>query len=628
MIMSPRNKKKGFKNDWRMRFVFLGFLLSFLSLIFRLFQIQILDHKKYRARAEGQYLDQSDIPAKRGNIYSADGYLLAGARSNYLLFAEPKKIEDPEKTASDLAKLLSDIRFGDGYEAGSDLDSDIEEENSKTKFPTKKETYEKYFNDFKNSISKDLFWVPVIRDITPEEKKLIEDSKIPNLGFEEYPARYYPEGSLASHVLGFVASDEKGEKIGYFGIEGKLNEELKGKSGRIIEDTDAVGNPILMGKYKEIPPVQGRDVILTINRSVQYIVEKKLKEDVEKYGAISGTVIIMNPFTGDIIAMANYPTYDPADFNEKEEVDPNTGRKNLVRKNSAIADTYEPGSVMKPMTVSAAIDLGIVNPLTTFVDSGPVKYSDYVIDNWDGGHHGVQTVTELLQKSNNIGAAWVGHQVGAEKLYEYFYDFGIGSKTGVDLEGEDTGILRNSKDWTDIDTANISFGQGMSATTLQVLNAFNVIANGGNLVQPKIISKIIDEKGEHEIPTKIVKRVISKKTADTMVDLLEKAAEGGEAKYFTLKDYRISGKTGTAQIPEGGGYSPNKTNATFVGFLTSNKTLSMIVKFDQPKTSVYAAETSAPTWMSLISELVKFYGIPPDFIIEEKEPMPVQVEIE
>jgi cell division protein FtsI/penicillin-binding protein 2 len=626
--MSPRNKKKGFKNDWRMRFVFLGFLLSFLSLIFRLFQIQILDHKKYRARAEGQYLDQSDIPAKRGNIYSADGYLLAGARSNYLLFAEPKKIEDPEKTASDLAKLLSDIRFGDGYEAGSDLDSDIEEENSKTKFPTKKETYEKYFNDFKNSISKDLFWVPVIRDITPEEKKLIEDSKIPNLGFEEYPARYYPEGSLASHVLGFVASDEKGEKIGYFGIEGKLNEELKGKSGRIIEDTDAVGNPILMGKYKEIPPVQGRDVILTINRSVQYIVEKKLKEDVEKYGAISGTVIIMNPFTGDIIAMANYPTYDPADFNEKEEVDPNTGRKNLVRKNSAIADTYEPGSVMKPMTVSAAIDLGIVNPLTTFVDSGPVKYSDYVIDNWDGGHHGVQTVTELLQKSNNIGAAWVGHQVGAEKLYEYFYDFGIGSKTGVDLEGEDTGILRNSKDWTDIDTANISFGQGMSATTLQVLNAFNVIANGGNLVQPKIISKIIDEKGEHEIPTKIVKRVISKKTADTMVDLLEKAAEGGEAKYFTLKDYRISGKTGTAQIPEGGGYSPNKTNATFVGFLTSNKTLSMIVKFDQPKTSVYAAETSAPTWMSLISELVKFYGIPPDFIIEEKEPMPVQVEIE
>ena len=624
MIMSPRNKKKGFKSDWRMRFVFLGFLFSFTLLIFRLFQIQILDHKKYRAKAEGQYLGQSNIPAKRGNIYSADGYLLAGARSNYLLFAEPKKIEDPEKIASYLADLLSDVRFGKNSEA-SDADDDIEEETIVIKSPTKEEMYTKYFNDFKNSISKDLFWVPVIRDITPEEKKLIEDSKIPNLGFDEYPARYYPEGSLASHVLGFVASDEKGEKIGYFGIEGKLNEELKGKSGRVIEDTDAVGNPILMGEYKEIPPVQGRDVILTINRSVQYIVEKKLKEDVEKYGAISGTVIIMNPFTGDIVAMANYPTYDPDDFNEGEEVDPNTGRKNLVRKNSAIADTYEPGSVIKPLTVSAAIDLGIVSPSTTFVDNGPVRYSDYVIDNWDGKHHGVQTITELLQKSNNIGAAWVGHQVGAKKLYEYFYNFGMGSRTGVDLEGEDTGILRDIKDWTDIDIANISFGQGMSATTLQVLNAFNVIANGGNLMQPKIISKIIDENGDHEIPSKVVKRVISKETADTMVDLLEKAAEGGEAKFFILKDYRISGKTGTAQIPEGGKYSPDKTNATFVGFLTSTKTLSMIVKFEQPKTSVYAAETSTPTWMSLVSELVKFYGIPPDVVIEEKEPEPLKL---
>ncbi len=626
--MGPRRKKIGLKGDWRTRVVLFAFLFSFLFLIFRLFQIQILDHKKYRAKAEDQYLDQSDIPAKRGNIYSSDGYVLAGARSNYLLFAEPKKIKDPDKIAKDLAELLSDIRFRDESEVVDSSNAGVEEENVKTKSHTKEEMYEKYFNDFKTSISKDLFWVPVIRDITPEEKKLIEDNKIDGLGFEEYPVRYYPEGSLTSHVLGFVASDEKGERVGYFGIEGKLNDELRGKQGKIIEDTDAVGNPILMGKYKEIPPVQGRDVVLTINRSVQYIVERRLKEDVEKYDAISGTIIVMHPFTGDIIAMANYPTYDPANFNEKEEKNPNTGRKNVDRKNSAIADTYEPGSVIKPMTIAAAIDLGIVSPSTTFVDGGPVRYSDYVIDNWDGKHHGVQTITELLQKSNNIGAAWVGHQVGPKKLYEYLYNFGIGSRTGVDLEGEDTGILRDSKDWTDIDTANISFGQGMSATTLQVLNAFNVIANGGNLVQPKIISKIIDEKGEHEIPTKIIRRVISKETADTMVNLLEKTAEGGEAKFCILKDYRISGKTGTAQIPEGGKYSPSRTNATFVGFLTSNKSLSMIVKFEEPKTSVYASETSAPTWMDLVSELVKFYGIPPDIVIEEKESEPVKVTID
>lgn len=624
--MSPVRQKKRFFDEWRINTVYVSFVFAFILVILRLFQIQVIDHEDYRALAESQYSSQFEIPAKRGEILSSDGYVLAGAKSNYLLFAEPKKITDPYKVASDLAEILSSMRseindYEIEYEKNNDSDDaslniDAPEGQENSSKLTKSEMFEKYFKDFYNYISSDRFWVPLMRDVTSEEKIKIEESGITGIGFEEYPVRYYPEGTLASHLLGFVGSTEDGEKVGYFGIEGRLNEDLKGKPGKVLEETDALGNPILMGEYKMVPPIQGRDVVLTINRSIQYMVEKKLKEGVEKYRAYSGTAIVMNPYTGEIIALANYPTYDPGNFNEEEKYDENLGRKNIERKNLAISYTYEPGSIMKPLTISAAIDLGLVGPDTTFVDSGPVVYSTHTIDNWDGKHYGVQTITELLQKSNNIGAAWVGMQVGPDNLYKYLSDFGIGTKSGIDLEGEDTGILRPKDSWTDIDTANISFGQGVSATPLQMLTAFNAIANGGFLMQPKIISKLVDENGETEIPPKNIRRVISKETSDIMVDLLEKAAEGGEGKYFVLKEYRISGKTGTAEIPEGGSYSESGTNATFVGFLTGSKAFSLIVKLQEPQESPWAAETAVPIWMDIASELVKFYGIPPDRVVE------------
>jgi len=624
--MSPVRQKKRFFDEWRINTVYVSFVFAFILVILRLFQIQVIDHEDYRALAESQYSSQFEIPAKRGEILSSDGYVLAGAKSNYLLFAEPKKITNPYKVASDLAEILSSMRsetdeYEIEYEENNDSDDaslniDAPEGQENSSKLTKSEMFEKYFKDFYNYISSDRFWVPLMRDVTSEEKIKIEESGITGIGFEEYPVRYYPEGTLASHLLGFVGSTEDGEKVGYFGIEGRLNEDLKGKPGKVLEETDALGNPILMGEYKMVPPIQGRDVVLTINRSIQYMVEKKLKEGVEKYRAYSGTAIVMNPYTGEIIALANYPTYDPGNFNEEEKYDENLGRKNIERKNLAISYTYEPGSIMKPLTISAAIDLGLVGPDTTFVDSGPVVYSTHTIDNWDGKHYGVQTITELLQKSNNIGAAWVGMQVGPDNLYKYLSDFGIGTKSGIDLEGEDTGILRPKDSWTDIDTANISFGQGVSATPLQMLTAFNAIANGGFLMQPKIISKLVDENGETEIPPKNIRRVISKETSDIMVDLLEKAAEGGEGKYFVLKEYRISGKTGTAEIPEGGSYSESGTNATFVGFLTGSKAFSLIVKLQEPQESPWAAETAVPIWMDIASELVKFYGIPPDRVVE------------
>jgi len=600
--MNPRRKKKAFLEDWRINSVFLCFITLFLLIISRLFVIQILNHDRYVSLAQDQYWDQAVIPAKRGDILSSDGYILAGTQNYYLMFAEPKKIKDPYQMASDLSEILVNLRY--------------EKEKEKDGTITKEDLQKKYFDEIYNSLSLNLMWVPLQKEMTPVEKEVVEEKGYEGIGFEEVPIRYYPEGTLASHVLGFVGSNEKGEKTGYFGIEGSLNNDLKGKPGKLLEETDAMGLPILMGSYKKVEPVQGRNIVLTINRAIQYLIEKRLKEGVEKYDALSGSIIVMNPFTGEVVAMANYPTYLPSDFSKEEKLDEDQRRKTFEKKNLSISDTYEPGSVIKPLTISSAIDLKIVTPNTTYRDDGPVRYSDYVINNWDGKHFGLMNITELLQKSNNIGAAWVGHQVGKGKLFKYFTDFGIGSKTNIDLEGENGGILRDIKEWTDIDTATAAFGQGLSATPLQVLNAFNAIANGGYLLQPKIILKIVDEKGTIEIPVKIIRRVISKETSDTMVDLLEKAAEGGEAKYFTLKDYRVSGKTGTAEIPEGGKYSPDRTNATFIGFMTGTKSFSLIVKLEEPKKSIYAAETSAPIWMQIASDLVKFYGIPPDKVVE------------
>lgn len=606
-MKSIRTKKKAFL-ELRLNSLMGFFFLGFLAVILRLFQIQVLGHEKFEKMGQDQYWTFQEIDAGRGNISSADGFLLAGTVDNYLMYGEPKVVENKTQTAHILAEYLASI------EPEPPLDAE-------GKATAIKPGFEYYYKSIFDSLNLDLFWVPLKRNLSHEQMLAIQEFGIIGIGFEKEPKRYYPEGTLASHVLGFVASNEKGEKTGYYGIEGALNEDLQGKPGRILEEKDATGNPILAGGYRKSNPLPGRDIVLTIDRSVQYMVEKMIKDGVEKYDAVSGNVIVMDPYTGKVIAMANYPTYDPSDFSvdDSEMVqDGEQERKKAERRNLSIQQTYEPGSVMKPMTVSAAVDLGLVSSTTTFDDAGPVYYSDYKVDNWDLKHHGVITVQRLLELSNNIGAAWVGHKVGTEKLRDYLSNFGYGKKTGIELQGEDTGILLPASDWSDIALANISFGQGISATPLQVLNAFNVIANGGNLYQPLIISKIDDGKKVLEMQPKKIRRVVSTETAEEMVAMLENAAVSGEAKFYVLKDYKIAGKTGTAQIPEKGGYSADKTNATFVGFLSGDRRISMIVKLEEPKTSVYASMTSVPLWMDIMSELVKFYGIAPDRIRVEQ----------
>ncbi|MFZ5424814.1 MAG: peptidoglycan D,D-transpeptidase FtsI family protein [Patescibacteria group bacterium] len=588
-----KNRLSQPKSSNKLTFLFVGVVFVQVVFILRLFQLQVLQHAKYTALANDQHWELQDIPAVRGTILSRNGYPLASNQPSYLMYGNPKLIEDPLYTADELAKVVAKLK--------SKSDSEF------------LELHTHYKNKYYDYLQSEHFWVALERNLSIIEKTKIEEENLAGIGFEKGASRHYPEGTLAAHVLGFVASDEFGERQGYYGIEGRFNGELKGKPGRIIEERDATGTPILVGDFKKVDPIKGRDVVLTIDRAVQYVVEKRLKEGVEKYGALAGSVIVMNPLNGDVLAMANYPTYDPLNFNDFLDTEESDGYT-IERKNLSVSETYEPGSVIKALTVSAGIDSGKITPYSTFEDLGPVTYSGYTIDNWDLKHHGTQNMFDLLKKSNNIGSAWVGHVLGADLLSKYFDSFGLGTKTGIELEGEDTGIIRDSGEWTDIDLATAAFGQGISATPLQVLNAFNALANSGRLMQPRIVLQVVEEDETIDIASKELGYPISEETAETMVSMLTEAVADGESKYFNLEDYKIAGKTGTAQIPVDGKYDPSKTNVTFVGFLPTSRRFSMLVHLNQPSSSIYAAETAVPLWMQITDDLVKYYGVPPDDI--------------
>lgn len=582
----------------RLRHLQIFFALLYSILIVKLFSVQLLQSRFYKIQADRQHFNEKVIPASRGRIFSADNFPLVVNKVAYLLFAETAEVTDRSATA----KALSDVLFdGEIYSS---------EEKSKGLGNLRKE--------FESSLKlllerQNAVWVPLFRKLPEEKKKRIELLELPGISFQEEPVRYYPERSLASFVLGFVGSSQTEESRGYYGLEGFYDGDLRGKSGRMVEEKSASGIPILTTDYKEVKATDGRDLVLSLNRSIQFLVEKKLKEGVERYRAKSGTVIVMDPFTGAVTSMASYPDFEPGDWEKfAKNYDEEIGDRNLIFRNPAISETYEPGSVTKALTVAVGIDTGVITPQTEFEDQGAIVASGNVVDNWDHKHHGKQTIIQLLQKSNNIGAAFVGKKLGAESLRDYFVRFGLGGTTGIDLAGEDTGVLKDLPQWREIDLVTAAFGQGISVTPLQLAVAFSAIANGGVLYRPYVVSEIRDKEGVVSFKPVRVLQVLGSEKAKIMIDLLTAAAEGGEGKFFILKKYRVAGKTGTAQIPVGGHYDPEKTNATFTGFLPNSTKFVMLVKLREPTSSIYAAETAVPLWMDIARDLVSFFGTPPD----------------
>lgn len=553
------------------------FLIFFLAILSRLFYWQIVKAEYLQSQAEKQHFTDTKVQALRGNIYFADGSILASSNPTFTLFGQPKLIPKDQKVATGylLAKSLA--------EDGEDIEAAA--------------------RDFINKLSQDLFWVALEKNISLEKKKQIDNLNLPGIGFDQGSSRFYPEGSSSANILGFVGSGAKGDQ-GYFGIEGFYNRELAGVPGSIRHEKDALGLPILIGNFLQSDPKNGNDLTLNIDRTVQFIVEQKLKVGLEKYGAKAASAVVMDPKSGAIVALASFPSYDPQKFFDFPKE---------YYKDSIVADQYEPGSTFKVLVMAAGLNEGVVKP-DTKCDScfGPVSVGGYIIRTWNNSYKEDISMTETIIHSDNTGMVFVSKKLGLEKFYSYVEQFGFGQGTDVDLQDESSPEIRPLNDWKEIDLATASFGQGIAVTPMQMVRAVSALANGGYLMEPHVVKSVRNGKSVYEVKPKIIRQVVKDTTAQQVKEMMVAAVEYGEAKFFKLPGFRIAGKTGTAQIPVAGHYDPNKTIASFVGFAPAdNPKFVMLIRYDQPTASIFGAETAAPTFFEIAKQLFTYYNIAP-----------------
>lgn len=572
----------------RTRLLKIGFSLVFAILLSRLFYWQVINSHLLQATASSQRSSVQIIQGERGQILASDGYALVSNTPSYLLFAYTPQLEIASAQISrELAPILLDPNPKSATEAAKPLTERLEllQSSLLTKLTAPDKT-----------------WIPLQSDLDKPTKQQIQELGIVGLGFDEHQKRYYPEASMSAHLLGFVSHNDQGERQGYFGLEGYYNQDLQGRSGQVRQDKDAAGSPIIIGDFFRKPARPGRSLKLHLDRSLQHSVEEHLKSALEKYQAKSGEVVIMDPSTGAILAMAAQPAYDPQTF-----IDYPTN----LYKNPIIADAYEPGSTFKVLVMAAAIEEGVISP-DSICDNpcqGPVQIGKYSIRTWNNQYNPGQTMTEVLARSDNTGMIFVGQKLGKPTFSSYLDRFGFGRSTGIDLQEESVPTIRTT--WGDIDLATASFGQGIAVTGIQMVKAVSAIANGGEMVEPKMVAEIHADK---TLPiTSHKTRVISPETSKQVTDMMVTAAHGGEAQWAVLRDYTVAGKTGTAQIPVAGHYDQDKTIASFIGFAPAyNPRFVMLVKLREPQSSPWAAETAAPLWYTIAKDALVHFGVPPD----------------
>lgn len=555
---------------WRHKLTLSFILLAFLLVVFRLFYWQVVRASELSALGKLQYGTAIKIEPKRGEIKTSDGFPVATNKVSYQIFANPKEIKDIEETAETLSEILKTPEAS-----------------------------------ISAQLSLDRFWVPIESDVDVETKNKVEKLSLSGVGFAEQYRRFYPEASLAAHLLGFVGKDENGADKGYFGLEGYYDRLLRGEEGIATQVKDALGRPILARLSASTGGSDGKNLILTINRSVQFLAEEKLKKGLEKYGARGGMVGIMDPKTGEIIAMASFPTFDPREYQKYSE--------DLFR-NTFISDLYEPGSTFKPIIMSSAFDAGSVKPQTKCdICDGPVSIGGFDIHTWNDKYQAGINMIETIQKSDNTGMVFVSKKLGLDKTISYLDRFGIGKNTGIDLQGEVSGLLKERNQWYEVDLATTAFGQGISVTPIELLSAISAIANGGVRMEPHVVSAVEGEDGTLiKIPPKSLGQAIKPESAKEMTELMVNAVNKGEASWVRIEGYRVAGKTGTASIPIAGHYDPNQTIASFVGFAPADEPkFVMLVIVDRPQTSIYGAETAAPIFFDIARSLLTHYRVPP-----------------
>ena len=516
------------------------------------------------------------LKPERGKIYfkdkNSDLILAAGNKEWKTIIADPRAIIDPEKTAEVLSGILK-----------------IDKNEIFKKISKKEDPYE--------------IILKKANDEMVENIKLLD---LAGIGLEPERKRIYPLGGQASQVIGFVSYADDEER-GQYGLEGFLDNEFRGEQGLFVGEKDTSGFWIALGKRILNPPKNGSSAVLTIDHNIQAKAELELETLKKKWGASSGHILVIDPKIGKILALAVNPGFDPNEYSKVKDLS--------IFLNPAVESVFELGSVLKPVTMAGGLDLGLVTPSTTYTDTGEVKIKGYTIKNFDGKAHGAQTMTQVLEQSLNTGAIFVSNLVGKENFKINLEKFGFGEKTGIDLPGEVSGNISNLNNLRDIDYATASFGQGISVTPIQMAMAISAIANGGKLIKPYIIDKIIDESGaEIKKTTETKREVIKRETAETLTKMLVSVVRIGYDNRAGVRGYFVAGKTGTAQVPkfDGKGYS-DKVIHSFVGFAPAfNPRFLILIQLNDPKGNRFASNTLSPSFHNLAEYILNYYEISPD----------------
>ncbi len=585
MIKKRKKNQKKFsynrhetRTKWKIYFSTLLVVLLFLAVGYKSLELQVINRDKAFRVAEKQHNSSYNLLPIRGSVFDRNKRVLATNQNTKSIYINPKEIEDPKDFAQKIAKPL-----GVTYKKALSL-----------------------------ALSKKSFvWAKRLAGEDMAEN--INSLELEGINFVEEPKRVYPNNQMLGQVLGFTNIDLKGIE----GIEYFFDGALAGKPRKITTRRDARGKNILDIPVDIEQSTKGNDLVLTIDSQIQHIVDTELEKGVKEMEAKSAMALLMDPETGEVLAMSSYPFFDPNNFRKYAEIN---------KRNLPVWYAFEPGSTLKIFLLAAALEEKIANENSKYdCENGRRKVGTKVIK--DVHPYGVLTMAETLHYSSNICASKIGEKIGKEYLHDYLKDFGFGDKLGIDLPGESKGKIQNLGNWGPVELATISFGQGISVTAIQLVNALSTIANGGYHMQPYIVKKIVNPKGDiiTEKKPKVLKRVISYDTSNTVRKILKGVVDKGTGGMAQISGYGVAGKTGTAQIPnpEKGGYYADKYIASFVGFAPTDKPkLTLLVLLNDPKKSIYGGSTAAPIFKSIAEKVLFYMGIPTQHEFEGNSIMP------
>ena len=551
----------------RRAFVGLCFLVGFAILLFRFFDLQVLQAETMMQKARRQHEKTITLDSNRGAIFDRQGKPLALNLDVPSVYATPSSLDNPTRVARQLAQVLGVPR----------------------------EPLEKRLRT-----ERDFVWIQ--RKIDDSQVERLNDLALPGVGVMVEARRFYPKGTLLAHVLGFAGIDSQGLE----GLENGYDEHLRGQVRRVVLQRDALGRVIIPESQRKSQPLSGHAISLTIDEVIQYIAEQALEQTVRNTKARGGAVLVMAPKTGQMLAWALRPTFDP---NHIHQASPERWR------NRGVTDPYEPGSTLKVVLAAAALELNRVTPDTLlYAGDGEIPISGTVIH--DHEKAGWVTFREAIQRSSNVAFVKMSWELGREQVYQFLRTFGFGEKTGIDLPGESIGILRRPDQWSQRTLPSLAIGQEIAVTPLQLLTAVSAVANEGWLMRPFLVREISDHQGRSvwEHVPHIRRRPISAETAKTVTDLLVNVVDRGTGKRAAIPGYRVAGKTGTAQKvdPETGTYSSTKFVGSFVGFVPAeDPQLAILVMIDEPQGPAWGGVVAAPVFRKVAEQALRYLSVAP-----------------